>query len=857
MPRRYGTRSATKVARSSKAIEKSSTTAAAPPVAPRRGGDSTNAFCCGLSNTTSNRGPEKAAGASTSGDNEGPKPLSPPPSLHLTGNGGKQRAKAPLPPARDGCGPARAAPASASLRPVVVAAQIGAENLSTGGGSGGDRPRKRSRLSLGKHRVSPPQQQTGVASRALAPIGETKGEGSGAVVGCFPGGVWPRLSEGQIGGARGSPPDAPRSSPTPPPPPPPFVGLKNMGETCYVNAVLQSLAACREALKSKNEAAGAAGESKGLGPPPATPTAEGSSPGSAGAATAGAGAGTDGNPVFYAVGRLLREMESCNRALLRQQSLAAPPPGHMALTPPALSAQGPSDPENSASVAPPGERTPRLRPGVAMTQDLTQDPRPVVITPTAFVELIREGWLSAERSAGGAAAGRLRFGGGTAGPTAAVADFGTGQACVSELLGKVIDVDAALHGDGGGRGGARRTGCVVDGERGSVENGVRGLARAFRGALCARTVCVECERDRSSREEFTELTLPPLAPPPPPSQPSPRHAATQGEAAGGTRRGGGGHESTPKKQTLQGLVDAVVSGRESLGGSNKLWCEACRQWNEAERRSSLCSPPALLALHVRPGERKRSSPCPYPAAAMVAAASVGARVGRGGTNGETERERSEEREGGADGGELVERVLVVKGAARCRFHDLASALAPPGKDDSSGISVGKAQPPQSSPGGGEPHHHHRHHRRDAKQHRQPSGPGDVLYDLVGAILHQGQTLGSGHYTFALHAGGCTSSSKDEPPANPPAGDVSRAAGGKEHAATSPGESGREGRGLPSVRGSAMESGAGGRTGDATPSFALFDDAVVRWLSLEEELAVLRGSGGGLGDPFLVFYSRRA
>lgn len=872
MSQRYGTRSTTKAARSRafaagnpRAYEQSSSSIAAVPLAGNGEAEAAEAP----------RPPRK--------------PLTPPSSFHSAVDGGRPQRQEPPPatlvlPAKralvhNSAAPpsasASAAPASAVLVPPTArAARVGAENHPPSGAGGG--PRKRSRLSLGlsKRRVSPPEQAV-AAPAALAPIGHgSKIISSGAVVGCFPGGISPRLSEGCVGSAK-----RPLHMS---PPPPPFVGLKNVGETCYVSAVLQSLAACHTALKSGRGASGVAGdedkagdtqgEDDGLGPSSAARAyaSDGVELCSVNPVSTGVRAGgADGNPVFLALGKVLGEMEGRNRALFQlqrrqqQQQQFPEPPVELSTDPQESVLAGDGTPDMPVR---PSDQTPR-RPGVPTREDACAG----AIAPHALVELLRDGWLTEGRPTGGATAGFLRQLGG--GASAGAGDFGSGQACVSELLGKLLDVCAATAAAGvtQDRGGDVSSGSVGE-RRGGDSGGVRGLATAFRGTLCARTHCVECERDRTSREEFTELTLPPLVlPPPPPPQPpaqplSPNSPAARGAAAAAAAENSGDgdlSESPREMQTLQCLVDAML-GRESLEGDNKVWCEACRQWNEAERRSSLCSPPGLLALHVRPGPRKKSSPCPFPAAAIVAAGGASRKLADGAVGGADGRGRPHKAEQGQtahnESGELIERVLVVKRAARCQSH----AAEASGSGRASSVPARKAQLLREGAEGGKGHR-----VEGGKQHRPPpSDSGDVFYDLVGVILHQGQTLGSGHYTFALHAGGTSSRFGDQPPAHhhhhhhpPSAGDRSSASGGTEHSGSSAGVTDRKGPDSAVLQqGSVGEGEAGGAVAGgascAEPAFALFDDDVVRWLSLEEEFAVLRGGVGAIGDPFLVFYARR-
>lgn len=863
MPERYGTRSTTKAARSRATI-------AGSPRASEHSSSSTAAVP--LAGSSRHTPEEAAASGLPPRTNNGRRPLTAPSPFHLAVDGGQQRGQETTPailhlPGKRALVHNSAVPPSATSVPTTAgAAQVGAEYHPP---SGAKSRRKRSRLSLGlsRHRVSIPQ-QTVAAPAVLAPIGDvsSKSRSTGAYVGCFPGGISPRLSEGCVGSA-----ERPRSTS----PPPPFVGLKNLGETCYVNAVLQALAACRASLKSGRGTAVAAGdagkagdrqgedEDEGLGSSSAAPvhTAEDFDLSSVDMASTGVQAGANGNPVFLALGKALGDMEARNRTLYEHQQQQQSPelPVGLSTDPgiPVLADDG--SPEMPVR---PSDQTPR-RPDVPARED---DVCAGAITPDALVELIREGWLSAERSTGEVPRRLLRrLGGGSAG---AGDDFGNGQACASELQGKLLDVCAATAAAGAvqdGRGDDRLGGTFYgsDGRRRSYDSGVCGLASAFRGTLCARTHCVECERDRTSREEFTELTLPPLVPlplPPPPAQPpSPKRVAVRAVAAGISK----GDLSKPQQEvrTLQSLVDAML-GRESLEGKNKVWCEACRQWNEAERRSSLCSPPALLALHVRPGTRKQSSPCPYPAAPIVAAGGAFRKQPDGaGRAGDRRGPCGAEQALAAhdENGELIERVLVVKSAVRCQSH----AAEASGNGSTSSAPNRELQPPRAAAKGGKSHR-----PQGKKQHRrQPSDSGDVFYDLIGAILHQGQTLGSGHYTFVLHAGGTPSYLSDQPPTchhhhHPPsAGDRSSASGGRGCSASSAGVTDREIPGLTLlVPGLVGEGEAGGSVaGGASckkPGFALFDDDVVRWLSLEEESAVLRGGGRAIGDPFLVFYARR-
>ncbi|CAM9118076.1 unnamed protein product [Ectocarpus sp. 8 AP-2014] len=567
-------------------------------------------------------------------------------------------------------------PAPSAQSRAAAAVLFGAENHPpVGSSSGVNRLRKISRLCLGKRRRALPAQHAAVgqpsigtagspsfqerfrspftSSAALAPPAEAIG---------YPWGASPGLSETCPDRAGVLAPAAwtigrPSSGPSPP-----CVGLKNLGETCYVNAVLQALTACHGALTSSRGSGGGLHDvgSEGSEGSSSTPPAADAAP--AGAASEGTAVpvggvtGTQRNPVLAALEQVLGEMETRNRALCQQQLVAAG--SQTAVSPTA-------EPESTASGATsspesktfqPYDQTP-LRPSASTGEGVLVE----AIAPTSLVELIRAGWLSADRA---------RLGGGGAGATEST-EFGTGQACVSELLGKFL----GLVVDDGGSGATSPSGVGERRSGGSHSSSFCSLAHAFRGTLCARTLCVECERDRTAREDFTELTLPPLLPPPQHAPPLTAQGAIP------AAENDGGPSLRGRRRTMQALVDGVFEG-ESLAGNNKLY-------------------------------------------------------------------------------------------------------------DS----------------------------------------GDVFYDLIGVILHQGQTLASGHYTFALHA----------------------AAGDSASFLEQQQQADRDNRAL--VQQEPPGAAAAGST-CGKPGFALFDDATVGWLSPEEERAVLRGGGGVFGDPFLVFYARR-
>lgn len=817
-----------------------------------------------------------------------------------------------------GCNPTMSAPVSRAQTASPVASRAAAFGVGefppSGSQSGGDgRRRARSRLSLNTPRLLRPLPHTDAVAAgevdlgredsrhsaarmfpsapsvlqhhhppylqpaALPPPGERNAvdylfSGSSSVTSGQP------PSEGRIkpagGDTLGSTPLLSSAALQPTTPPPPFVGLQNMGDTCYVNVVVQALMACSAAMMmSTLKTSGPRGD----GGRPANASAgdrhlfdreardgnfeRGSSwhdspflpavDGEEGVSMQ-ATAGNDAeyrNPVLQSLEMLLEELDKRNRALLAQYfSNDLPQAGApQAVAPPSVSGHGEVHLESSGctgtavgSDATPASATPQLHEALTRKLDvLTTEKRCAeAITPTTLVELIRGGWLSAGRAStttGEQNSGRLRRGGGLAGATA-LADFGSGQQCVSELLGKLLD----LHEPGVAREGD--TAVMGEEERREGSGSANRLRDAFLGALCTRMLCVECERDRVSREKFTELTLPPLVRQPPP--PPPNCKTTETWASG--------DNASPEQRTIQDLVE-IALGSESLEGTNKVWCQACRQWTEAERRSLLHSPPRLLALHVRPSTGGRLH-CPP-------AADTGAKLVKSGAHEDhyaetlacdpnNAKRRTRARSGN---GAVIDRALTVRGDFRCHLHNTVGAAR------RAACGQTHASPPSSTIS------------REVQQSRgesddtlpQQRDSDDVSYDLIGVILHQGHTLGSGHYTFALNVPSIPNTSSDRASRDCPSA-VGASADGAEHATCREKSDPRNSKSESLLKVAREMSGVGGegRDGAAVWSnregFVLFDDAHVRWLSTEEENTVLRGgdASGGLGDAFLVFYARR-
>lgn len=667
-----------------------------------------------------------------------------------------------------------------------------------------------------------------------------------------------------------------------PPPPPPFVGLENLGDTCYINAVAQALVACsratmtgRRALVSRGGGLGVGGETEGVhssgrastvkhregGAGLGTPLVN-TSDINGGVLVKGAGAERgcirdDGNPVLGALVTLLEDLEKRNRALAGLdlnysiQQLVKPQevspiavPNHGALRREDLEISGNTgDTVGSKSAPALVSRTRQLYETLPVKQDVSRRKKfcTEAIVPAALVELIRNGWLSAgsktRRMDTGCFQKRVECGG-----VMNSTEFGTGQQCASELLNKLLDLDAPA---GPGEGEAARGGGGNDIPQGD-SNAWR-LGWAFRGNLCARILCVECERDRVNREDFTEMTLPPFL------QHSPPICETNENLAGNS-------PLQPERQTLEGLVERMLES-ESLVGKNKVWCESCRQWTETERRSSLHSVPQLLALHIRPESGRYSS---FPACGIEAAGYLkpGGRMESGGIldRGSRKAEGWTEVESGKVA--LIERVLTVRGGVRCQFHNKVVAGASKAglrrthpdhtvNSSNSSASEGRGEVPR---------------REGSNQFKQPDHLDDVYYDLIGIILHQGQTLGSGHYAFARNV---SSSSSDSGGQGLDGGRFSATGESAKRATCNVAclkrvglersESGPQHEG--GEESAEMAEEEGGRAPDVRSGkeerFAFFDDACVRWLSSEEENAVLRDGGArGLGDAFLVFYVRR-
>ncbi|CAM9130136.1 unnamed protein product [Ascophyllum nodosum] len=595
------------------------------------------------------------------------------------------------------------------------------------------------------------------------------------------------------------------------PPPPPFVGLVNLGETCYINAVVQALVACSRAILSStgrcspSDTAHVMGSNRTCGESGVPAASRQGSNGekevvlwSAAIVDAndfrvseaeGAGvAGNTGESVLIAVDNLLKEVDERNRALLAggfDDSNVQKEAQHTRTIQMV-------DWEGSLTL---GVR-PRDEIPLGNVKNLRNgDTHMNVVVPETLVKLVREGWLSASRSRGDSWAGNAPRARGLEGIST---NFGCGQECVSELFGKLLDLGIS-HVDGEAHGIATR------------------LSQAFRGSVCTQTLCVECERDRLDRDTFTELVLPPLLPLPSSSD----HEGHKPSAVKST--------SSPKSLTLLELVKATL-GSESLVGNNKVWCQFCRQQGEAERRSTLHCSPRLLALHLRPATDEISDR-PVESAWASAPGSLKAMP----ENRHCVRSVDSK---------LIERVMAIQGASMCQFHETTRAEAGAAKeasytDQEEGATVDDRRG--------------KHEKK--KQLPLPDPSFEVVYDLVGIILHQGRSMGSGHYTFARHVL-------------------------HDHAPSRRATISDSGTGRPSV----IEKSDNRRVEDSNDAqyfsfqdcqgqdgrensqsrlppdenFVIFDDACVRFLSPEEERILLNGGGSswGFGDAFLVFYARR-
>lgn len=569
-----------------------------------------------------------------------------------------------------------------------------------------------------------------------------------------------------------------RDQPSPPRPPPPFVGLVNLGETCYINAVVQALVACSQAILPNGCARdeGMAGGGRTVGRSNVAASSSQASCNGPGIVPCSTTVIDDGGlrrdatvevnvtgdkneSVLIAVDSLIKEVDSRNRAF---------PMGSfddgVEVKPLACTGRT-EDQEHFLALG--------MRPGYEPPSASTRsDDYHAAIAPDTLVRHVRDFWLG-DSSSRYIQIGKRRW---TRGLEVVSTDLGNRQQCASEFFGKLLDLGASR-------------------DNGEVHGIVSRLSKAFRGSICTRKLCVECERDRLDCETFTELVLPPLLP---------QHSVLDRQPIGQSSV----RMASPETLSVLDLVEEML-GRESLVGSNKVWCEFCRQWTEAERRSTLHCSPQLLALHFRPAVNGLSAG----ESKSVWGSVLGPHKAmyRGGDD--CERGDSA----------LIERAMTIQSASKCHFH-------------------GKTQPGEEEVGN-EPQT-----TQEANFPLPSLGDSNsTTYDLVGIILHQGRSLSSGHYTFARHVAKNQTPDRSSkiPPTRTGRSQVKTA---NAHLDSS----------VRSLKGQCWRGNDAPFCPRGDGNFVIFDDACVRRLSSEEELILLNGGGlqWGLGDPFLVFYVRR-
>ncbi|CAM9262025.1 unnamed protein product, partial [Discosporangium mesarthrocarpum] len=347
---------------------------------------------------------------------------------------------------------------------------------------------------------------------------------------------------------------------------PPFVGLENLGNTCYINAVVQALLACQGTVVALGRTRDPTKEGEATKPALENLPTHSTQASAEHVPLAVCDSDSQDPPrmrnmVSEALTDLLEAMLVCNG---HQQRLGRRKTEHM------------PDEEEKIDASKQRERA---------LLELHGHPRSLV--PREFVY-------------------RVCRAQGVSGRTQVGTPFGLGQQCVSEFLGwlfgvwgrgegrcETVSTKTAGHDDNGGA-------CAC----GIAACGHGSLTQQFRGCFCTRTRCMECEQVTLSPDPFTELTLPPPLPQPP------QNGKGEGGRGTVTQVRWGGEQTPPGTYageenldlphiSLGGLINQACTV-EALVGQEKPKCNVCHSRTEAERDTILACLPPLLILHLKP-----------------------------------------------------------------------------------------------------------------------------------------------------------------------------------------------------------------------------------------------------------------